>query len=636
MSEKSFHYSKVQVNELLAGKQPVLSFTPENEALKTSDTGKINDLNYPSTKFVAQYVADHPGAGVASVTGTAPINVTPGANPVVSLDSSGFVPSTRAISTTAPLTGGGALSSDLTLAIPAATGSANGYLTSADWATFNGKQAAGNYITALTGDVTASGPGSAAAALAATGVSAGSYGSSTTVATFTVDAKGRLTAATATTISAGTNINTSNEASDATCFPVFVTASGTQTLPAKTNTSLTYNSSTGALQTTKYVVRATTAEGELFDFRDAASAATTLGYNSTGQLLCTTNGSCFAEIRNLSAGSGALAEWTVTGDDPDDFGGMGVVGSGYSISGYGAYPPGTVYLYSNQSDMLINAAGSGKKVYFAAGGYDTANVNGYWGNDGLHSYITVATGYETTVTSAGTKTLTNLSPQQQYFSGSTTHTLKLPSTATLTLGQTYRIHNDSTGVVSVQTSTAAALAAIPNEIEVSATVVSTANNNAASWDIVYLGQQTGAFTVESTTASTPAASNAWGSIGGLSAAPAAAANSGNVVTVTNSTSKIECTVNATGNFRIWTMGNCDGAATSPYFGFRFYYNSVASGIQTDILNNSGYYPDINVTCYKNITGGQVVELKWAQLNGTGQRTSTMKHLTFNWEWKPTL
>jgi hypothetical protein len=43
----------------------------------------------------------------------------------------------------------------------------NGYLSSSDWSTFNGKQGAGNYITALTGDVTASGPGSAAATVIA-------------------------------------------------------------------------------------------------------------------------------------------------------------------------------------------------------------------------------------------------------------------------------------------------------------------------------------------------------------------------------------------------------------------------------------------------------------------------------------
>lgn len=51
------------------------------------------------------------------------------------------VPTTRTISTTSPLTGGGDLSANRTIAIPAATTSANGYLTSTDWNTFNGKQA---------------------------------------------------------------------------------------------------------------------------------------------------------------------------------------------------------------------------------------------------------------------------------------------------------------------------------------------------------------------------------------------------------------------------------------------------------------------------------------------------------------
>ena len=52
------------------------------------------------------------------------------------------VATTRTINTTSPLTGGGNLSSDRTFAIPAATGSVNGYLTSTDWTTFNSKQAA--------------------------------------------------------------------------------------------------------------------------------------------------------------------------------------------------------------------------------------------------------------------------------------------------------------------------------------------------------------------------------------------------------------------------------------------------------------------------------------------------------------
>ena len=51
------------------------------------------------------------------------------------------VATTRTISTTAPLTGGGDLSANRTFAIPAATTSASGYLTSTDWNTFNGKEA---------------------------------------------------------------------------------------------------------------------------------------------------------------------------------------------------------------------------------------------------------------------------------------------------------------------------------------------------------------------------------------------------------------------------------------------------------------------------------------------------------------
>jgi hypothetical protein len=57
------------------------------------------------------------------------------------LDSS-KVPTTRTISTTAPLSGGGDLSANRTLSIPKATTLVDGYLSATDWTTFNGKQAA--------------------------------------------------------------------------------------------------------------------------------------------------------------------------------------------------------------------------------------------------------------------------------------------------------------------------------------------------------------------------------------------------------------------------------------------------------------------------------------------------------------
>lgn len=45
-------------------------------------------------------------------------------------------------------------------------------------------------------------------------------------------------------------IESANEATDTTCFPLFITASGTQQLQPKNNTALTFNSNTGALGAT--------------------------------------------------------------------------------------------------------------------------------------------------------------------------------------------------------------------------------------------------------------------------------------------------------------------------------------------------------------------------------------------------
>lgn len=52
------------------------------------------------------------------------------------------------------------------LSLALSSTSTTGALSSTDWNTFNNKQASGSYITALTGDVTATGPGSVAATIA--------------------------------------------------------------------------------------------------------------------------------------------------------------------------------------------------------------------------------------------------------------------------------------------------------------------------------------------------------------------------------------------------------------------------------------------------------------------------------------
>lgn len=105
------------------------------------------------------------------------------------------------INTSAPITGG-PITTAGTIGITQSGVLTDGYLSFTDWNTFNSKQPAGNYITALTGDGTAAGPGSAALTLVTVNTNVGTFGSGgTQVATFTVNGKGLITAASNTTIS---------------------------------------------------------------------------------------------------------------------------------------------------------------------------------------------------------------------------------------------------------------------------------------------------------------------------------------------------------------------------------------------------------------------------------------------------
>lgn len=102
------------------------------------------------------------------------------------------------------------------------------------------------------------------------------------------------------------------------------------------------------------------------------------------------------------------------------------------------------------------------------------------------AFANVVDGYTTTATAAGTTTLTNTSNKQQYFTGVTTQTVVLPVTSTLATGWRYLIVNNSSGVVTVQSSGLNTLQAMAAGTSLLVTCVSTAGTGTASWNWQYL------------------------------------------------------------------------------------------------------------------------------------------------------
>ena len=105
---------------------------------------------------------------------------------------------------------------------------------------------------------------------------------------------------------------------------------------------------------------------------------------------------------------------------------------------------------------------------------------------------TFKSGYTTVATAAGTTTLTSSSTMQQYFTGTTTQTVVLPVTSTLVLGWKYEIYNNSTGLVTVQSSGANTIRVLEPGSSVVVTCILTSGTGVASWSINHSASSGGA------------------------------------------------------------------------------------------------------------------------------------------------
>ena len=265
---------------------------------------------------------------------------------------------TNTLTTTAPLTGGGSLASNLTFAIPAATSSVNGYLSSSDWMTFNskttlpsqtgntgkflttdgtsvswapfstttwggiggtlsnqtdlqsalnGKQAAGSYLTALTGDATASGPGSAALTFATVNANVGTF------AGITVNAKGLVTGASALTISTTAPLTGGGTLANLTLAIPAATTSANGYL-----TSTDWNTFNGKQAAGSYALQSTTVNGHALssnvtvtnsDLGAVPTSTTVNGHALTGNVTVSASDVGLGSVENT-----ALSTWAGSGN----------------------------------------------------------------------------------------------------------------------------------------------------------------------------------------------------------------------------------------------------------------------------------------------------------------------------------
>lgn len=99
----------------------------------------------------------------------------------------------------------------------------------------------------------------------------------------------------------------------------------------------------------------------------------------------------------------------------------------------------------------------------------------------LQALTVLMNSYTTTATSAGTLTITVANSVKQFFTGTTTHTLVLPVASTLTVGKVYEVTNNSTGIVTVQSSGLNEIAQVPAGAVMTFSCVLASGTSAASW-----------------------------------------------------------------------------------------------------------------------------------------------------------
>jgi hypothetical protein len=142
---------------------------------------------------------------------------------------------------------------------------------------------------------------------------------------------------------------------------------------------------------------------------------------------------------------------------------------------------------SISTGSIITAGGAGiAKNLYVGGALDVAGATTFT-NPVINN---IKMGYTTTATAAGATTLTISSNYRQFFTGTTTQTIVLPVTSTLVTGIAYEIENNSTGLLTVNSSGGNLVGTIPAGVCAHAVCIGTTLTTAADWDWDYISTTT--------------------------------------------------------------------------------------------------------------------------------------------------
>lgn len=128
---------------------------------------------------------------------------------------------------------------------------------------------------------------------------------------------------------------------------------------------------------------------------------------------------------------------------------------------------------------------SGQQGYYPPTTAPTAGAFTGWDANANLSSNNLISGYATTVTAAGTTTLTVASAQQQYFTGTSIQTVVMPVESTLVNGHAFVLVNNSNTTVTVQSSGANSIRDMAPYSQMTLTVTDNSVTTAAAWNVSY-------------------------------------------------------------------------------------------------------------------------------------------------------